>query len=103
MSRKKAQRIARKYDLAPKRKRKNPCHPIGTDGLPKVAANVVNRQFRRGRPLKVVSTDITYLPGRDGFSYLSGVIDCETDIVLAHVTSNSMEEQLVLDTYDQLK
>ena len=103
MSRKKAQRIARKYDLAPKRKRKNPCHPIGTDGLPKVAANVVNRQFRRGRPLKVISTDITYLPGRDGFSYLSGVIDCETDIVLAHVTSNSMEEQLVLDTYDQLK
>ncbi len=97
MSRKKAQRIARKYDLAPKR------HPIGTDGLPKVAANVVNRQFRRGRPLKVISTDITYLPGRDGFSYLSGVIDCETDIVLAHVTSNSMEEQLVLDTYDQLK
>ena len=103
MSRKKAQRIARKYDLAPKRKRKNPCHPIGTDGLPKVAANVVNRQFRRGRPLKVISTDITYLPGRDGFSYLSGVIGCETDIVLAHVTSNSMEEQLVLDTYDQLK
>ena len=103
MNRKKVQRIARKYDLAPKRKRKNPYHPIGTDGLPKVAANVVNRQFRRGQPLKVISTDITYLPGRDGFSYLSGVIDCETDIVLAHVTSNSMEEQLVLDTYDQLK
>lgn len=103
MNRKKVQRIARKYDLAPKRKKKNPYHPIGTDGLPKVAANVVNRQFRRGRPLKVISTDITYLPGRDGFSYLSGVIDCETDIVLAHVTSNSMEEQLVLDTYDQLK
>ncbi len=58
MNRKKVQRIARKYDLAPKRKKKNPCHPIGTDGLPKVAANVVNRQFRRGRPLKVISTDI---------------------------------------------
>lgn len=103
MSRRKVQRIARKYDLAPRRKKKNPCHPIGADGLPKVAANVVNRQFRRGQPLKVISTDMTYLPGRDGFSYLSGVIDCETDIVLAHVTSNSMEEQLVLDTYDQLK
>jgi transposase InsO family protein len=87
----------------PLHKRKNPRKPIGTDGLPKVAPNAVNRDFRRGEPLKVVSTDITYLPGRDGFSYLSGVIDCETDVVLAHVTSDSMEEQFVLDTYDQLK
>ena len=60
-------------------------------------------EFVCGKPLTVVSTDITYLPGRDGFSYLSGIIDCETDVVLAHVTSNSMEEQFVLDTYDQLK
>jgi transposase InsO family protein len=103
MNRKKVQRITRKYGLAPRRKRKNPYKPIGTDGLPKVAPNAVDREFRRGEPLKVLSTDITYLPGRDGFSYLSGVIDCETDVVLAHVTSDSMEEQFVLDTYDQLK
>lgn len=103
MNRKKVQRIARKHDLAPKRKKEDPCRPIGTDGLPKVAANVVNRQFRRGQPLKVISTDIAYLPGRDGFGYLSGAIDCETGIVLAHVASSSMEEQLVLDAYDQLK
>lgn len=103
MNRKKIQRIARKYGLAPARKRKNPYHPIGADGQPKVAPNAVNREFRRGAPLKVVSTDITYLPGRDGFSYLSGVLDCETDVVLAHETSDSMEEQFVLDTYDQLK
>ncbi len=103
MSRKKVQRIARKHGLAPKRKRKNPCHPIGTDGLPKVAANAASRQFRRGQPLKAISTDMTYLPGRDGFSHLSGAIGCETGIVLAHVTSNSMEEQLVPGAYGQLK
>lgn len=103
MNRKKVQRIARKHGLAPKRKRKNPCHPIGTDGLPKVAANVASRQFRRGQPLKVISTDMTYLPGRDGFSYLSGAIGCEAGIALAHVTSNSMEEQLVPGAYGQLK
>lgn len=103
MNRKKVQRIARKHGLAPKRKRKNPCHPIGTDGLPKVAANVASRQFRRGQPLKAISTDMTYLPGRDGFSYLSGAIGCEAGIVLAHVTSNSMEEQLVPGAYGQLK
>jgi len=103
VNRKKIQRIARKYGLAPRRRRKSPYHPIGTDGLPKVAPNVVNRDFRRGEPLRVISTDITYLPGRDGFSYLSGIIDCETGVLLAHVTSQSMEEQFVLDTYDQLK
>jgi len=103
MNRKKVRRITRKFGLTPKRKRKNPYKPIGADGLPKVAPNAVDRDFRRGEPLKVLSTDITYLPGRDGFSYLSGVIDCETDVVLAHVTSESMEEQFVLDTYDQLK
>ena len=103
MNRKKIQRIMRKYDLMPKRKAKRPYHPIGTDGLPKVANNIVNRDFRRGKPLKVLSTDITYLPNISGFSYLSAIIDCETNKVLAHVTSDSMEEQFVLDTYDQLK
>ena len=102
MNRKKIQRIMRKYGLMRKRKRKNPYHPIGTDGLPKVADNVVNRDFRRGEALKVISTDITYLPSKSGFSYLSAIIDCETNVVLAHVTSESMEEQFVLDTYDQL-
>ena len=103
MNRKKVVRITRKYDLAPKRKRKHPYRAIGADGQPKIAPNAVNRDFRRGEPLKVVSTDITYLPGRDGFSYLSGVIDCETDVLLAHETSDSLEERFVLDTSDQLK
>ena len=103
MNRKKVMRITRKYDLAPKRKRKRPYRAIGTDGLPRVAPNAVNRDFRRGEPLKVISTDITYLPNRDGFSYLSAIIDCETAMVLAHEVSGSMEERFVLDTYDQLK
>ena len=103
MNRKKVIRITRKFDLAPKRKRKNPYHPIGADGLLKVAPNEVNRDFRKGRPLKVLSTDITYLPSLEGFSYLSAVIDCETDVVLGHTTSSSLEEKFVLDTFDQLK
>lgn len=102
MSRREVQRIARKHGPASRRK-KNPCRPIGTDGLPKAAANVVDRQFRRGQPLEAISTDMAYLPGRDGFGYLSGAIGCGTGIVLAHVASNSMEEQLVLDAYGQLK
>lgn len=74
------------------------------DGQPKFALNIINRHFRTGKPLKVLSTDITYLPCRDaGFVYLSGVIDDETNMILAHKASTSMEEKLILDTYDQLK
>lgn len=103
MNRKKIQRISRKYQLICKPKRKRPYHPIGTDGQPKVAPNAVNRNFRSGMNHKVLSTDITYLPVKDGFDYLSAIIDCETDVVLAHVTSTSLEEKFVLDTYDRLK
>lgn len=103
MNRKKVSRLMKKFDLRYRTKKKKPYHPIGTDGLPKVAPNAVNRDFRRGAPLKVISTDITYLPSKEGFSYLSGIIDCETNEILAHVTSESLEEQFVLDTYDQLK
>lgn len=103
MNRKKVQRIVRKYSLLPKPRRKRPYQKIGADGLSKIVPNAVDRDFRRGSPLKVLSTDITYLPTRDGFSYLSAVIDCETAEVLGHMTSDSAAEQFVLDTYDQLK
>lgn len=102
MNRKKILRLERKYYLAPKRKRRNPYHPIRSDEQSKVVANVVNRDFRRGSPLKVISTDITYLPSKDGFSYLSGLIDCQTNVILAYKLSESMQEKFVLDTYDQL-
>ena len=102
MNRKKIRRLMRKYGIFWSAKRKSPYHPIGVDGKPKIADNVVNRDFMRGEPLKVISTDITYLPNSGGFSYLSGIIDCETRKIIAHVTSDSMEEKFVLDTYDQL-
>ena len=86
------------------RKRRRPCGPIGQDGEPKVAPNAVDRDFRRGAPLKIVSTDITYLPCMDeGFVCMSGILDCQTDVPLAHKCSIPMEERLVLDTYDQLR
>ena len=54
--------------------------------------------------LKVLSTDITYLPCKDkGFVYLSGVIDCETRRFLAGEMSCSLAEDFVLKTLDKLK
>ena len=59
---------------------------------------------RRGAPLKAVSTDITCLPCMgEGFACMSGILDCQTDVLLAHKCSIPMEERLVLDAYDQLR
>lgn len=103
MSRRKVQRIARRHGPAPRRRKRNPCRPIGAGGLPEVAASVASRQFRRGQPPKAISADMACLPGRDGSSHLSGAIGCEADIVLAHVAPSSMEERLVPGACGQLK
>ena len=103
MSRRKVQRIARRHGPAPRRRKRNPCRPIGAGGLPEVAASAASRQFRRGQPPKAISADMACLPGRDGFSHLSGAIGCEAGIVLAHVAPSSMEERLVPGACGQLK
>lgn len=48
-------------------------------------------------------TDITYMPCAEGFSYLSAILDAESDELLGHVVSLSLEEEFVLETLDQIK
>ena len=93
----------RKFDITFCHKRKNPYHPIGTDGLPKVADNILNRAFHQEILRKVLVTDITYIPCTEGFTYLSVILDAQSNEVLAYVPSLSLEEKFVLDTFDQLK
>ena len=104
MSRKKVQRHMRAMGISGFIKRKHPYKKIGADGEPKIAENVVKRNFMTGKPLEVLSTDITYLPCSDaGFVYMSAVIDCETRRLLAYKSSTSMEEKFVIETHNQLK
>lgn len=103
MNLKKIQRIMRKFNIVFKQKRKNPYHPIGTDGLPKVAPNVLDRNFHQGVLRKVLVTDITYMPCIEGFSYLSAILDAESAELIGHVVSLSLEEDFVLETFDQIK
>ena len=105
MNRKKVQRLMRQNGIRFVRRRRNPYPRTDPDGQPRFADNAVDRDFRRGAPRKVLSTDITYLPCKaaaHGFVYLSAVIDCQTNRILAWNTSQSMAESLVLDTLDQL-
>ena len=104
MSRKKVQRLMRILNISGYIKRKRPYKNIGSDGEPKIAENIVNRNFMTGKALEILSTDITYLPCSDAnFVYMSAVIDCETRRLLAYKCSTSLEEKFVIETHEQLK
>lgn len=67
-----------------------------------VAENLLNRDFTKYGPRKVLLTDITYIPFHGDFFYLSTILDAFTRQVLAYVLSDSLEVDFVLETVRQL-
>lgn len=67
-----------------------------------VAENILNRDFTGLGPRKVLLTDITYIPCNGDFFYLSTILDAFTRQVLAHVLSDSLEVDFVLETVNKL-
>jgi len=104
MNRKKIQRLMNKYGLkCPIRKAnlyRRMAKAIKTDA---VSENLVNREFRRHGPGKILLTDITYLFYNCGNkAYLSVIKDACTKQVLAYVPSESLEVDFVLETINML-
>lgn len=56
-----------------------------------VADNLVNREFEKYGPRKILLTDITYIPFEGRFCYLSTIIDAFTKEILSYVLSESLE------------
>ena len=105
MSRKKIVRLMRKYGLACHIREANPYRRmiklLATDD---VAKNLVDREFEKYGPGKIILTDITYLFYNHGKClYLSVMKDGFTKQELAHEQSVSLEEDFVLATVLQLK
>ncbi len=63
-----------------------------------VEENLLNREFESHGPRAVLLTYITYIRFRDGFLYLSTILDAYTKEALAHVLSESLEVDFVLET-----
>jgi len=104
MNQKKIQRLMRKYNLfCPIRKAntyRRMQKAIKTDY---VSDNLVNREFREHGPGKILLTDITYLNyGSGKKAYLSTIKDAFTMQILAHVVSDSLEVDFVLQTIEVL-
>ena len=68
-----------------------------------VAANLLNREFEAHGARAVLLIDITYMRFHDGFLYLSTILDAYTKEALAHVLSDSLEIDFVLETVKNMQ
>jgi len=103
MNVKKIRRLMTKYNLICPIRKANPYRRLAKAlKTNNVAANLVNREFTKYGPRKVLLTDITYIPYNGIFCYLSTILDAFTKQVLAHVLSESLEVDFVLETVDML-
>ncbi len=99
MNPKKIRRLMRKYNLFCPFRKANPYRQMAKAlRTSNVAANLLNREFEAHGARAVLLTDITYMRFHDGFLYLSTILDAYTKEALAHVLSDSLEIDFVLET-----
>ncbi len=103
-SRKKIQRIMRKYGIVCPHRRPNPYKKIAKATKEhQVVPNKLNREFKQGVPGKVLLTDITYLPYNGNcMSYLSTVKDAAPNEILAYHVSDRVTLDIATKTIQKL-
>ncbi len=90
------ERLMRAAGIRARRKRRFVRTTTSDPALP-VAPNVLARDFRAQLPNRVWSTDITYLPTREGWLYLAVVEDLFSRRIVGWATATSLETGLPLE------
>ena len=104
MNPKKIRRLMRKYNLFCPIRKPNPYRRMAKAlRTSNVAPNLLNREFEAHGARAVLLTDITYMRFHDGFLYLSTIMDAYTKEALAHVLSDSLEIDFVLETVKNMQ
>ena len=104
MNPKKIRRLMHKYNLFCPIRKANPYRRMAKAmRTNNVADNLLNREFESHGPRAVLLTDITYIRFQDGFLYLSTILDAYTKEALAHVLSDSLEVDFVLETVQNMQ
>lgn len=104
MNIKKIRRLMKKYQLKCPIRKANPYRRMAKAiKTSNTAPNLLQREFREHGARAVLLTDITYLINTRGIRcYLSTIIDAYTKQLLSWVLSDSLEEDFVLETVNQL-
>ena len=104
MNLKKIRRLMREFNLFCPYRKANPYRRMAKAlRTNNVADNLLNREFEAHGARAVLLTDITYIGFKDGFLYLSTILDAYTKEALAHVLSNSLEVDFVLETVQNMQ
>lgn len=103
-SRKKIQRIMKKYGIICPHRKPNPYKKMAKATKEhQVVSNQLNREFKQGVPGKVLLTDITYLPYNGNcMAYLSTVKDASTNEILAYHVSDRITLDIATQTIHKL-
>ena len=103
-SRKRIQRIMRKFNIVCPIRKPNPYKRIAKATKEHtVVPNLLNRNFKQDIPGKVLLTDITYLPySNSNTAYLSTIKDASTNEILAYNLSNNLAIDIVTETINKL-
>ena len=103
MNHKKIRRLMHKYGLVCPIRKANPYRRMAKAMRTNaVADNRLQRQFKAFGARTVFLTDITYIPFKKEFVYLSVILDAYTEQVLAYELSDSLEVDFVLTTVKKL-
>lgn len=103
MNVKKIRRLMNKYGLRCPIRKANPYRRMAKAmRTNRVAPNVVNRDFTGNGARKVLLTDITYLRYREGFCFLSTILDAFTREILAYKVSDNFDVGFVIETVESL-
>ena len=65
-----------------------------------VAPNTLGRNFAADAPDRKWLSDITYVPTREGWLYLAGVLDCFSRKIVGWSMGTTMKAELVMDALD---
>lgn len=103
MNRKKIQRLMRKFGLVCPIRAANPYKRIAKATQEhRTVSNILNRNFKEGRPGQILLTDITYIPFKGSFAYLSVIKDSVTNEVMTHYLSKNIKLDIATKTIELL-
>lgn len=99
INRKKIQRLMRKFGLVCPIRKANPYKRMAKATKEhRTVPNLLNRNFKDGNPGQILLTDITYLPFKGGFAYLSVIKDSVTNEIIAHYLSKNIKLDIATKT-----
>jgi transposase InsO family protein len=104
MNHKKIQRLMRKYDLRAVIRKRNPYREMMRRSLEhRTFTNKLQRRFNQLVPSQFFCTDITYIPFKTSFAYLSVVKDIASGEIVSWELSLQLDMQFIVNTIENMR